>query len=63
MELEHTIELIFKNQYLFAVSKEKPDIRSAVILKLNSLYYRINDETVELLSLFLNWKDPAKKRI
>lgn len=62
-ELEHTIELISKNPYLFAVSKEKPDVRRAVILKLNSLYYRINGTTVELLSLFLNRKDPNKKRI
>lgn len=62
-ELDHTIEMISKNPYLFAVSKEKSDVRRAVILKLNSLYYRINDDTVELLSLFLNRKDPAKKRI
>lgn len=39
--LEKTLNLISHNPYLFQSSDFKPEIRRAVILSLNSLYYRI----------------------
>lgn len=62
-ELDHTIQLISKNPKLFQASMEKSDVRRAVILKLNTLYYRINKKSVEILSLYLNRKNPEKRKL
>jgi len=62
-DLDHTIQLISKNPKLFQASIEKPDIRKAVILKLNTLYYRVNSGSVEILSLYLNRKNPEKRKL
>ncbi|MBA4743788.1 MAG: type II toxin-antitoxin system RelE/ParE family toxin [Muricauda sp.] len=59
-ELDHTIELISKNPELFQTSKKKKDIRRAVIAKYTNLYYRINSDSVEVLSLFSNRQSPDK---
>jgi len=59
--LDHTIELISKNPFLFQKSEEFTETRRAVITKHNTLYYRIKAETVEVLSCFSNRKNPTKK--
>ncbi len=61
-ELDHTIELISKNPELFQVSKKK-NVRRAVVAKFNSLYYRVNKKSIEILSLFSNRQDPDKIKI
>ena len=61
-ELDHTIELISKNPTLFQVSKIKPGVRKAVILKYNSLYYRTQISAVEIISLFSNRQNPKKEK-
>jgi len=62
-ELDHTIELISKNPELFQASKKKKNIRRAVVAKFNNLYYRVNNETVEIISFFSNRQDPNKRKI
>lgn len=62
-ELDHTIELISKNPNLFQASNTKKGVRRAVILKYNKLYYRVNKNSVELLSLFATRKDPFKRKL
>jgi len=62
-ELDHTIELISKNPELFQVSKKKKNIRRAVIAKYTNLYYRINSNSVEILSLFSNRQSPDKLKV
>jgi plasmid stabilization system protein ParE len=59
-ELDHTIELISKNPELFQVSKKKKGVRRAIVLKYNNIYYRVENESVEILSLFSNRQDPKK---
>lgn len=59
-ELDHTIELISKNPLLFQVSTKKKNIRRAVIAKYTNLYYRMNSDSVEVLSLFSNRQHPDK---
>ncbi len=61
--LDHTVELISKNPDLFQTSKEKTNVRWAVILTHNSLYYRTRENTVEILSLFDTRQNPKKKKI
>ena len=62
-KLDHTIELISKSPEIFPASFEKKNIRKAVVEKHNNLYYRINKNTVEIVSLFSNRKNPKKKKI
>lgn len=61
--LDHTIELISKTPEIFPSSFEKKDIRKAVVEKYSSLYYRINENSVEIVSLFSNRKNPNKRKI
>ncbi|MBZ9729507.1 type II toxin-antitoxin system RelE/ParE family toxin [Salegentibacter sp. JZCK2] len=61
-KLDHTIELISKNPELFQVFK-KNDVRRAVVAKFNNLCYRVNDDTIEILSIFSNRQDPDKIKI
>jgi len=62
-KLDHTIELISKSPEIFPTSFEKKNIRKAVVEKHNNLYYRINKNTIEVVSLFSNKKNPYKKKI
>ena len=62
-KLDHTIELISKAPELFPTSFEKKGIRKAVVEKHNNLYYRINNNSVEIVSLFANRKNPQNKNI
>ena len=62
-ELDHTIELISKTPELFPISKQKKDVRRAVVLKYNNLYYRTTTSTVEILSFFSNRQDPNKIKL
>ena len=61
--LEKTLSLISQNPYLFQESDFKPEIRRAVILSLNSLYYRILENDVEILSFFSNRQNPTKRKL
>ena len=62
-ELDHTIELISRNPKIFQQSKKRKNIRRAVVSKLNTLYYRENNDTVEILSFFSNRQDPDRIKI
>ncbi|PZX55572.1 type II toxin-antitoxin system RelE/ParE family toxin [Algoriphagus chordae] len=62
LKLEHTVELISKNPAMFQVSLEKNGIRQAVVMKHNTLYYRIIGETIEILSFFSNRQNPSRRR-
>lgn len=62
-KLDHTIQLISKTPEIFPASFEKKNIRKAVVEKHNSLYYRIHNNSIEILSIFSNRKDPYKKKI
>ena len=62
-KLDHTIELISKSPEIFPISFEKKNIRKAVVEKNNNIYYRINKNSIEIISLFSNRKNPKKKKI
>ena len=61
--LDKTLNLISQNPYIFQSSDFKKDIKRAVILSLNSLYYRIKDQDVEILSFFSNRQKPTKRKL
>jgi plasmid stabilization system protein ParE len=61
--LDKTLNLIAQNPYLFQSSDYKKDVRRAVILSLNSLYYRIKNQDVEILSFFSNRQNLIKRKL
>jgi len=62
-KLDHTLELISKMPEIFPESFEKKNIRKALVEKHNNLYYRIVKNSIEIVSLFSNRKNPNKKKI
>lgn len=61
-ELEKTLQLISQNPYLFQASDVKNEVRRAVILTFNSMYYRVLKNDVEILSFFSNRQSPDKRK-
>ena len=45
------------------MSKEKKGVRRVVIMKYNTLYYRVIDKRVEILTCFSNRQNPIKNKI
>ncbi|NDP27089.1 MAG: type II toxin-antitoxin system RelE/ParE family toxin [Flavobacterium sp.] len=61
--LEKTLHLISQNPYLFQASDIKKEVRRAVILTLNTMYYRVYEDNVEILSFFSNRQNPKKRKL
>ncbi len=57
-EIENVTYLISKNPFLFQESNIKKGVRKAVIMKFNSMYYRIEEGKIQILSFFSNRQDP-----
>ncbi len=63
LEIEETLSLLSHNPNLFQASDVKKDIRRVVVAKHNTLYYRINNNTIEILSFFSNRQSPKKRKL
>ena len=61
-EIDKTLDLISKNPGLFPMS-ESQGIRSVIIKKFNTMYYREKLKTVEILSFFSNRQNPDKRKL
>lgn len=61
-EIEFVIELISRNPELFPLSSFK-GVRRAVIMKYNTLYYRLKNERIEIVSFYNNRKSPDHRKI
>ncbi len=62
LEIEYIVNLILNNPYLFQKS-EFNNIYKVVILRLNTMYYRINGDTIEIISFFSNIQNPQKRKM
>ena len=62
-KLEETLNLISKNPDIFQVSEFKKDVRRVVVLKFNTIYYRLNNNQIEILSFFSNRQEPDKRKL
>ncbi|MEI8202366.1 MAG: type II toxin-antitoxin system RelE/ParE family toxin [Bacteroidota bacterium] len=62
-EIEATLMLLSHNPYLFQASELKKDIRRVVVARHNTLYYRIQNSTIEILSFFSNRQNPQKRKL
>ncbi len=63
LKLEETLNFISQNPNLFQVSDIKKEIRRAVILNHNSLYYRVVKDQIEVISFFSNRQSPKKRKL
>lgn len=63
IQLEKTLQLISQNPYLFQTSDIKKEVRRAVVLSVNSIYYRVLENDVEILSFFSNRQSPEKRKL
>ena len=61
--LEEKLILISQNPYLFQSTDFKKDIRRVIVLKYNTLYYRIKNDQIEIISFFSNRQNPKKRKL
>jgi|SRR5690554_785950 len=61
-KIESTTEMLARNPKMFPESETR-NVRKVVILKYNTLYYRIKHDSVEILSFFSNRQSPRKRRV
>ncbi len=61
-KIESILALIATQPTMYPESSPRKGVRRAVILRLNSLYYRVTDRQIEILSFFSNRQDPEKSR-
>lgn len=62
LKLENTIKLISLNPNIFPKSEFR-NVHKVVILKFNTLYYRINGGNIEILSFFSNRQNPRNRKL
>lgn len=63
LNLEETLTLVSKNPALFQVSDIKKEIRRVIVLSHNTLYYRIGNNQIEIISFFSNRQSPKKRKL
>jgi plasmid stabilization system protein ParE len=61
--IEFVIELIKKFPTLYPTTSSRPGVRRCVITKHNSLYYRIADDYIEILTFYDNRSNPKKSKL
>lgn len=61
-KVESFIEIISQNPQIFPKSSNK-NVHKAVILKFNTMYYRVNRNQIEILSFFSNRQSPDKRKV
>ena len=61
-EIERITSIISQNPNIFPDS-DILKTRKAVILKFNTLYYRIMNDKIEIVSFFLNRQSPDKMKL
>lgn len=61
-EIERILKIISQNPTIFPLS-DKKKVRKVVILKFNSMYYRIVGKYIQVLSFFSNRQSPEKRNI
>lgn len=61
-KIESITSIIAQNPKLFPLS-DKKEIYRVSILKFNTMYYRVRNDKVEILSFFSNRQSPKKRKL
>ncbi|EPR66903.1 type II toxin-antitoxin system RelE/ParE family toxin [Cyclobacterium qasimii] len=59
-KVDDSIELILEDPKIFPLINEEMQIRKSVITKQNTLFYRENEDKIEIVRLFDTRQDPKK---
>ena len=62
-EIEETLSLISHYPNLFQAFDSRKNIRRVVVAKHNTLYYRVKNNTIEIISFFSNRQSPKKRQL
>ena len=60
--IESTLKIIIAHPKLFPASIKRKNVRRVVILRFNTMYYRVRRDKIEILSFFSNRQDPKKNK-
>lgn len=60
--VDNTVEIISRHPEIYPVSNKKKNTRKAVVDKNNTIYYRIVQDAIQILSVFGTKQDPAKRK-
>jgi plasmid stabilization system protein ParE len=60
IEIDKKLKLISLKPSLFPISESKK-VRRVVVLKFNTMYYRVKEHEIEILSFFSNRQNPNKR--
>ena len=63
LNIEETLKLISQNPELFQGSEIKKEIRRAIILSHNTMYFRVKNNQIEIISFFSNRQNPKKRKL
>ena len=63
IKIEEILSLISQNPNLFQASDNKKNIRRVVIQTYNTLYYRFENEQIEIISFFSNRQNPKRRNL
>jgi len=61
--IEEKLVLISQNPNLFQASDNKKNIRRVVMQTYNTLYYRFENEQIEIISYFSNRQNPKRRKL
>ncbi|AWW28882.1 hypothetical protein DN752_01340 [Echinicola strongylocentroti] len=61
--LQSILELIVERPEIYPTSGKKKQVKRCVISKQTSLYYQIKKDKIELITLFDNRRNPAKRQL
>lgn len=59
-KLDSSLELIKENPDLFPESKIKKGLHKCVVTKQNTIFYRFDKKTINIVTLFDNRQDPKR---
>lgn len=62
-KLENTISLISQNPSLFPKSDLKKGVHRAIVASHNTLYYRLRNNSIEILSFFSHRQSKRKRKL
>ncbi len=61
--LEKLIGLVAKSPLLYPATGKRKEVRRCVVSKQTSLYYRIEKEQIQLITLFDSHQHPSKRKL
>lgn len=61
-KIESTLRLASANPKLFPEVEERIGVRRVVIARFNTMYYRVTNNQIEILSFFSNRQAPEKRK-